>query len=103
MTLVLGFIGASLWQSGSPTPTPELEIDLVRREVRLVRWYGETKSLVTRRRFRDLSKTEFDDLNVRLWDDEGDLLAELTLPDMAALDNLRRSIEESQKRVPLAA
>jgi hypothetical protein len=96
ITLVLGFIGAALWQSGSLAPSPEIEVDMIRREVRLVRWFGETKSLVTRRRFADLSGAAFEGRNVKLWDEDGELLAELTLPDDGLVASLRRAMEESR-------
>ncbi|MEP4195363.1 MAG: hypothetical protein ABJL99_06970 [Aliishimia sp.] len=103
VTLVLGFSGAALWQAGTPTPAPELEIDLVRREVRLVRWYGETKSLITRRRFSDLRGAKFDGRDVQLWDQNGELLADLTLPDLEAAKSLRTGLEQSNVQMPVAA
>jgi hypothetical protein len=96
VTLLLGFAGAALWQAGSPRPMPEIEIDLVRREVRLVRFYGETRSLVTRRRFEDLSGAAFRGRDVQLWDEAGELLAELTLPDDALTAALRRALQDAQ-------
>lgn len=103
ITLVLGFAGAALWQSGAPTPSPEIEIDMIRREVRVVRWYGETKSLVTRCRFCDLSGATIAGRDVKLWDEGGDLLADLTLPDAALAHSLRRALEESRVTPRLAA
>lgn len=96
ITLVLGFAGAALWQSGAPTPSPEIEIDMTRREVRLVRWYGESKSLVTRRRFDELQGAAFAGREVQLWDRDGSLLADLTLPDAALAAALRRALEDSR-------
>lgn len=96
VSIVLGFTGAAFWQAGSPRPRPELEIDIARREMRLVRYQGETKTLVTRRRFRDLSRFKFDGCDVQLWDNDGDLLAELTLPDMASADALHLALEDSR-------
>ncbi len=96
VTVLLGFVGAALWQSGAPHPVPEIEIDLVRREVRLVRFYGETRSLVTRRRFSDLTGAAFQGRNVQLWDEAGDLLAELTLPDDTLTAALRRALQDAQ-------
>ena len=95
-TLVLGFAGAAFWQAGTPRPAPEIEIDMIRREVRLVRWYGETKSLVTRRRFADLTGAVFEGRDVQLWDRDGELLADITLPDERLARALHHALYESQ-------
>lgn len=97
VTIILGASGAALWQNGSPLPAPELEIDIVRREVRLVRWYGETRTLVTRCQFCDLSTVEFDGHDVRLWDADGDMIADLRLPNMEAVDRLRFAMEDKTR------
>lgn len=94
-TLILGVVGATFWQAGAPAPAPEIEIDMIRREVRLVRWYGKTKSLVTRHRFADLSGADFQRRNVQLWDKSGNLLADLTMPDDILTRSLHRALQDS--------
>lgn len=94
VALVLGFIGAALWQSGSPVPTPELEIDMVRREVRLVRWMQDRRAVVKRRRFADLERADFEGDTVQLWEKDNNLLAEVSVRDEMGLRSLRRAMTD---------
>ncbi|THH38293.1 hypothetical protein E4Z66_01605 [Aliishimia ponticola] len=92
--LVLGFVGAALWQAGGRVAAPELEIDVVRREVRLIRGFGPSRSIVTRRRFRDLGAVKTQDHSVSFWDADQELLAEVTIADDTALRSLRSALRD---------
>ena len=94
VALVLGFVGAALYQSGRATRAPELEIDMARREIRVVRWNGASHSLAARRKFTDLTRAEISDSDVRLWDADGTLLAEISVTDTVALGLLRGALRE---------
>ena len=93
VSLIMMFCGAALWQAGAPVSKPELEIDLVRREIRLVRLGEARKLLVEKRRFRDLWRAEFSGQSVRIWDMDGGLLVELTMANKKSLGRLRRVLQ----------
>lgn len=99
VALVFGFAGAALWQAGSPVEAPEIEVDMVRREIRLMRWRGQTAQLVRRSHFGELARAEIDGRSVRLWTAEGNLLADLTLPESAALTRLRSALADEGVQV----
>lgn len=94
VALVLGFVGAALWQSGSPMPSPELEIDMERREIRMVREVKGQRSVERRRRFADLARADFDEDTVHLYERSGDLLAIVTIRDEMGLRALRRALTD---------
>ena len=94
VSLVLGFAGIALWQAGEAMPKPQLELDIVRREVRLVRYHGENKGLLKRRRFSELEEVQIQGNTVALWSDDGALLAELTLSDEVALRSFRSALRD---------
>jgi hypothetical protein len=81
--------GLGLMHASARPVAPEIEIDTIRREVRLVRRSRKSgDTIVVRSSFADLGKVEVDGPFIRLWDGEMDLLAELTLHD----HNARRSL-----------
>lgn len=90
VSIVMLFSGAALWQAGAPVSRPELEIDLVRREIRLVRFGVGRKILVERCKFRELWRAEFRGQTVRIWEKDGGLMAEMAMGNAAALNRLRR-------------
>ncbi len=94
MALVFGFVGAALWQSGSPASTPEMEIDLVRREIRLMRWVGRHRQETSRASFSDLGRAEIAGRVARLWDKTDGLVAELNLADERAVRSLQRALQD---------
>lgn len=99
VAIVLGFAGAALYQAGSPVPTPELELDIIRREVRLVRWTGKSRTVARRVKFSDLSRAEFGDRSVRIWDGQDTMLAELTLSETGARRSLKSALMDEGIRV----
>ena len=84
LSLMIGFAGLTILHAGRAQPTVEIEIDTVRREVRLVRGKGKTRTLVSRTRIRDLGQAELHGNMMRLWADDGALVAEVAMinPDM---------------------
>ena len=81
--------GLVLMQSSARPVPPEIEIDTIRREVRLVRRSKTTSdTLVSRSTFAELGKVEVEGACVRLWDAKMTLLAEITLHDR----DVRRSL-----------
>ena len=94
VALILGFVGAALWQAGTPKPLPELEIDLVRREIRFVSWMGHHRHEASKAPFSDLGRAEVSGHIARLWDKTGGLLAEISLADERAVKSLKRALQD---------
>lgn len=94
VALILGFVGAALWQAGSPVATPEMEIDLVRREVRLIRWVGRQRHETSKAPFSDLGRADVTGRVARLWDKTDGLIAEISLADENAVRSLKRALQD---------
>lgn len=90
--------GFGLMQSSAKPNTPEVKIDLIRREVRLVRVLkGGPEEVLQRCAFADLARAERDGMHVRLWNHNDVLLAEVSLPDRAAMASLVSGLRASGK------
>ncbi|WP_299730860.1 hypothetical protein [uncultured Tateyamaria sp.] len=85
-TLIL--MGLAIIQAGWARPMVEVEIDTVRREVRLMRGKGRARSLVSRTSIADLGPAEVRGNMARLWTTDGSLVAEVAMSD----PDLRRSL-----------
>lgn len=85
-TLVL--VGLAIVQTGWSKPMVQVEIDTVRREVRLVRGKGRARTLVSRISIADLGPAEVRGTMARLWTADGALVAEVAMSD----PDLRRSL-----------
>ncbi|MEO9685875.1 MAG: hypothetical protein ABJF86_10105 [Tateyamaria sp.] len=97
LSMFVGFAGLAVL-SGEHVVTPvRVEIDTVRREIRLVRGAGQAHELVSRTMVRDLEKAEMDGMMVRLWDAEGGLLAEVALSDPAVRSGLMAVLRDEGK------
>lgn len=97
LSLFSGFAGLAVL-SGEPVVAPvQVEIDTVRREVRLVRGKGRARELVSRTAVRDLGQAEMDGAMVRLWDSKGTLLAEVALSDPAVRRGLMSVLRDEGK------
>jgi hypothetical protein len=85
--------------SASSTPrAPEVEIDTIRREVRLVRRQRGVAPVVLQScAFSKLARAEHEGTNVRLWDESGAFLAEVSLTDRAALTSLVAGLSDEAK------
>jgi hypothetical protein len=94
VALVLGFVGAAIYQSGSPVPSPELEIDIEHKEARLVAYTEGKRSVLKRRRFSDLGRAEFAGETVQLWEKDDNMLAVVSINDEMALRALRRAMTD---------
>ena len=89
----LGLVSAST----TPKP-PEVEIDTIRREVRLVRRLrGAPADVLQTCSFANLTHAEHEGSNVRLWDQAGVLLAKVMLTDRAALKSLVAGLQDVGK------
>ena len=98
LSIVLGFMGFGLMQSGAPQLAPHVEIDTIRREVRLVRATGAAAPQVLERcPFDALAHVEVEGPHVRLWNESGAFLAEATLTDQATFARLTACLRDSGK------
>ncbi len=90
--------GLGLVSSSSTPRAPEVEIDTIRREVRLVRRLrGAAPVILKSCAFDKLAKAEHKGTNVRLWDEAGVFLAEVNLTDRAALSSLVSGLRDVAK------
>ncbi|MFL4471526.1 hypothetical protein ACERZ8_17185 [Tateyamaria armeniaca] len=88
VSVALGFAGLAIMQAGRARRTVKIEIDTVRREVRLVRGKRGARDLVSRTAIADLGPAEIHGNMARLWTMDGALVAEVAMSD----PNLRRSL-----------
>ena len=88
LSLTAAIIGLALIQQGRASTPPEVEIDTVRREIRLVRINGKARECIKHCKFADLDRAEVHGAHVALWDKGNVLLAEVALSD----PKMRRSI-----------
>lgn len=92
--------GIGMMQSSSRPAAPEVEIDSIRREVRLQRTQrGAAPEVLKRCTFADLSRAEVNGSHVRLYDADATLLTEVTLRDRNALSSLLAGLEDAGKLV----
>ncbi|MEM6303837.1 MAG: hypothetical protein AAF744_03905 [Pseudomonadota bacterium] len=90
--------GLGLMQSSAAPATPEIEIDVIRREVRLLRSAPDGSAAVLERAaFAELSRAERCGQHLRLWGPSGDLMAEVTLSDRRALSSLVACLRDAGK------
>ena len=88
VSLVIGFSGLALLQQGKTPAAPEVEVDVVRREVRLVRRTLRGDELVSRTKYEDLARAELNGAHLILWGQGDVMLAEIGLSD----PSIRRSL-----------
>lgn len=88
LSLAIGFAGLAILTAGRAVPSIEIEIDTVRREVRLVRGKGRARTLVSRTAIADLGPAELHGNMARLWAADGALVAEVAMGD----PDLRRGL-----------
>ncbi len=98
MSLTAGLAGLGLMQSSASPEKPEVEIDLIRREVRLVRAIKNGKSKVLQRcGFTQLARAEHEGNYLRLWDNDDVFLAEVCLSDRTALYGFMAALRSAGK------
>lgn len=96
LTAVLAGLG--LIHASAAPKLPEIEIDTIRRQIRVVRRQpGAVPTVLQSCGFADLSAAEYDGSTVRLWDETGVLLAEVSLADRTALFSLIAGLRDEGK------
>lgn len=97
LSLVAGGVGLALVQTGHAPDTPEVEIDLVRRRVRVVGRTGGKDVVLHDCSFADLGRVEKTSNTLMLWDAHGNLLAEVAPADRRALKALVSGLRDAGK------
>ena len=97
LSLTLGLGGLIVLQMGGLVPAGDVEIDTVRREVRLVRGTGGARHIVSRTRMADQGRAEQDGVMTRLWAQDGALIAEVALSDAALRSSLTSALRDAGK------
>ncbi|WP_299703104.1 hypothetical protein [uncultured Tateyamaria sp.] len=96
VSLFLGFAGLALMQDKPQAQDPEVQIDTVRREVRIARPRGR-RSVIRRIAIRDLGRAEAVGDVIRLTAANGAFLAAITLPDPDAWSSLYGALQDAGK------
>tara|TARA_R110002049_G_scaffold10127_2_gene50291 strand:- start:86950 stop:87444 length:495 start_codon:yes stop_codon:yes gene_type:complete len=90
--------GLCLLQASAAPRAPQVEIDTIRREVRLVRDGHEgQRAVLGRCRFGDLSRVEHRGAHLRLWDENDNFLVEVTLTDRSTMNSLVAGLQDAGK------
>ncbi|WP_299603147.1 hypothetical protein [uncultured Tateyamaria sp.] len=97
VSLFLGFAGLALMQDKLQAQDPEVQIDTVRREVRIARPGGRRRSVIRRIAIRDLGRAEAVGDVIRLTAANGAFLAAITLPDPDAWSSLYGALQDAGK------
>lgn len=97
LSLVAGFAGLALIQNWTTLDAPEVEIDVVRRQVRLLRRTGAQHSILHECSFAELGRVEKTQNTLTLWDAHGDLLAEVAPVDPGMLKALVAGLRDAGK------
>ncbi len=89
-------VGVWLMLSGQKPATPEIQIDTVRREVRLVRPGPLGADLLLQKcRFSDLSKVKREDRVLMFWDEKGNFIADVYVGQKNVMDALISGLLDS--------
>lgn len=97
VSLTFGFAGLALMQTRTGSSGQEVEIDTLRREVRLIRSQGRKRVMLRRTAIRDLGRAEQVGDMVRLTAANGDFLAEVSLADAAVRSSLCGALRDAGK------
>lgn len=98
LSLTALIAGIGLMQSSAGPAKPQVEIDTIRREVRLVRPVaGGTAQVLQRCAFGDLAGAELKGNHVRLFGTDRSLLAEVTLTSRTVLKSLVSGLRDAGK------
>lgn len=81
LSVLMGFAGIAVMQLGRARPMVQVEIDTMRREIRLVRAQGGAKELVSRTGMSDLGDVHLVGGVLSLFDARGILIADVALTD----------------------
>ncbi|NRB02194.1 MAG: hypothetical protein HRU30_02920 [Rhodobacteraceae bacterium] len=80
VSLALGFAGIAFLQEGRTSTVPEIELDLTREEVRVIRRAGRDARMVVCYAFSELGPVEDHGETIRLCDPDGALLVDMPVP-----------------------
>ena len=97
LTILFGVVGLAVLQMGRAQPLVQVEIDTLRREVRLVRGKGQHRTVVSRTAIADLGPAEQHGTMVRLWARDGSLVAEVAMTDPEARRGLTGALRDAGK------
>ncbi|WP_299549368.1 hypothetical protein [uncultured Tateyamaria sp.] len=97
VSLFLGFAGLTLMQDKPRMHEPEVQIDTVRREVRITRPDGGRRSIIRRIAIRDLGRAEVVGDVIRLTAANGEFLAAVSLPDPEMWSSLHDALQDAGK------
>lgn len=97
VSLLMGFAGLAILHAGRTQHTVEVEIDTVRREVRLVRGRGKDRTVVSRTSLFDLGPAEVHGNMIRLWAPDGALVAEVAMTDAGVRSSLTSALRDAGK------
>lgn len=98
LSLMAVLAGMGLLQASMRPKAPQVEIDTIRREVRLTRPADDgSAKLLERCTFANLSRAEREGTHVRMWGPGHTLLAEVTLNDATALNSLLAGLSDEGK------
>tara|TARA_R110002110_G_scaffold1733_10_gene7648 strand:- start:111 stop:605 length:495 start_codon:yes stop_codon:yes gene_type:complete len=93
-------VGVWLILSGQKPAAPEIQIDTVRRVVRLVRPGPLGADLLLQKcRFSDLSKVKREDRVLMFWDEKGDFIADVYIGHQSVMDVLISGLLDSGQAV----
>lgn len=100
LSLTALLAGLGIMQTSRKAAKPEVEIDTIRREVRVVRMGASGAPILLQRcPFGDLSRAEQDGNHVRMFGPDKNLLAEVTLTSRATLVSLITGLHNAGKLV----
>jgi len=89
-------LGASLMLSGQKPALPDIQIDTLRRELRLVRPRSVgAKRVLHRCSFCDLGRVERIGRNFHFWDGRGNFIVDVHIAERRVVDNLTFSLRDS--------
>lgn len=97
LSLIAALAGIAMMDQGKAPAIPEVEIDTVRREIRLVRHKGKHGECVQSCKFSDLDRAEVHGTHVILWGQDDVMLAEVALNDPQLRRSLMRGLSTAGK------
>ena len=97
ISLSFGFLGLAFLQSLTNLGLPSVEVDTIRREIRLMRGFGKARRVAAEYKFKDLAHAERMGNQVRLWDNQGTILADVEMRDAAMLNSLMSGLRDEGK------
>lgn len=97
VSMFLSIAGFIIMQERHDHKLPFVEIDTVRREVRVVKQRKRAKAIIGRTPIRDLGKAEAVGDKIRLSAANGELLAEVALTDPKVRSSLYNALQDAGK------